>query len=135
MPKLIETLSRQESEDDDDDDPAQYRLQLGVDNYAYNPKRLVKDSRGNIIEEDKAPLSFILADLRRSSENVQRATVWNSRKARKAEHLDYVGRYTHRVAISNNRLVSMDDGKVRFRWKASSGGWRSNCRLAVLSVN
>jgi Putative transposase len=31
--------------------------------------------------------------------------------------LDYVGRYTHRVAISNNRLVSMDEGKVRFRWK------------------
>jgi hypothetical protein len=31
--------------------------------------------------------------------------------------LDYVGRYTHRVAISNNRLVSMDDGKVSFRWK------------------
>jgi hypothetical protein len=34
-----------------------------------------------------------------------------------AEVLDYVGRYTHRVAISNNRLVSMDDGKVGFRWK------------------
>ncbi len=31
--------------------------------------------------------------------------------------LDYVGRYTHRVAISNNRLVAMDDGKVSFRWK------------------
>ena len=31
--------------------------------------------------------------------------------------LDYVGRYTHRVAISNNRLVSMDDSKVCFRWK------------------
>ena len=31
--------------------------------------------------------------------------------------LDYVGRYTHRVAISNNRLVSMDNGKVSFRWK------------------
>jgi Putative transposase len=31
--------------------------------------------------------------------------------------LDYVGRYTHRVAISNNRLVSTDDGKVRFHWK------------------
>jgi hypothetical protein len=30
--------------------------------------------------------------------------------------LDYVGRYTHRVAISNNRLLSMDDGNVRFRW-------------------
>jgi hypothetical protein len=34
-----------------------------------------------------------------------------------AQVLDYVGRYTHRVAISNNRLVSMDEGKVRFRWK------------------
>jgi hypothetical protein len=31
--------------------------------------------------------------------------------------LDYVGRYTHRVAISNNRLLSMEDGSVTFRWK------------------
>ena len=31
--------------------------------------------------------------------------------------LGYVGRYTHRVAISNNRLLSMDTGKVRFHWK------------------
>jgi hypothetical protein len=31
--------------------------------------------------------------------------------------LDYVGRYTHRVAISNNRLVAIEDGHVRFRWK------------------
>jgi Putative transposase/Transposase zinc-binding domain len=31
--------------------------------------------------------------------------------------LDYVGRYTHRVVISNNRLLDMEDGQVRFRWK------------------
>jgi hypothetical protein len=31
--------------------------------------------------------------------------------------LDYVGRYTHRVAISNNRILDMEDGHVRFRWK------------------
>jgi hypothetical protein len=31
--------------------------------------------------------------------------------------LDYVGRYTHRVAISNNRLLDIDNGEVRFRWK------------------
>jgi hypothetical protein len=31
--------------------------------------------------------------------------------------LDYVGRYTHRVAISNHRLVEMIDDHVRFRWK------------------
>jgi len=31
--------------------------------------------------------------------------------------LDYLGRYTHRVAISNDRLVRLEDGKVTFRWK------------------
>jgi Putative transposase/Transposase zinc-binding domain len=41
-----------------------------------------------------------------------------------AQVLDYVGRYTHRVAISNNRLLSMDNGKVRFRWKDYRDGSR-----------
>ena len=31
--------------------------------------------------------------------------------------LKYLARYTHRVAISNQRLVSFEDGKVCFRWK------------------
>jgi hypothetical protein len=31
--------------------------------------------------------------------------------------LAYVGRYTHRVAIANNRLVAIEDDQVRFRWK------------------
>jgi len=31
--------------------------------------------------------------------------------------LDYVGRYTHRVAISNNRLLDIDAGQVSFRYK------------------
>jgi len=29
----------------------------------------------------------------------------------------YLGRYTHRVAISNSRIVRVDEGKVTFRWK------------------
>jgi len=31
--------------------------------------------------------------------------------------LEYLGRYTHRVAISNHRLVSLEDGKVTFTYK------------------
>jgi hypothetical protein len=31
--------------------------------------------------------------------------------------LEYVGRYTHRVAISNHRLVSLEDGRVTFTYK------------------
>jgi hypothetical protein len=34
------------------------------------------------------------------------------------EHvLQYLARYTHRVAISNHRIVNFSDGKVTFRWK------------------
>jgi len=31
--------------------------------------------------------------------------------------LEYLGRYTHRVAISNNRIVSIDNGKVTFTYR------------------
>ena len=31
--------------------------------------------------------------------------------------LEYLGRYTHRVAISNRRLLSLQDGQVAFEWK------------------
>ncbi|HZC95173.1 MAG TPA: IS91 family transposase, partial [Bradyrhizobium sp.] len=31
--------------------------------------------------------------------------------------LDYLGRYTHRVAIANSRLVGLAEGRVSFRWK------------------
>jgi hypothetical protein len=34
--------------------------------------------------------------------------------------LQYLGRYTHRVAISNHRLVSFVDGQVTFRWRDSA---------------
>ncbi len=41
------------------------------------------------------------------------------------EHvLDYLGRYTHRVALSNNRLVSLTDTEVRFRYKDYAHGNR-----------
>ncbi len=31
--------------------------------------------------------------------------------------LKYLARYTHRVAISNDRLIALEDGRVRFHWK------------------
>ncbi len=36
--------------------------------------------------------------------------------------LEYLSRYTHRVAISNHRLVSYTDGRVTFRWRDSAHG-------------
>jgi hypothetical protein len=31
--------------------------------------------------------------------------------------MDYLGRYTHRVALSNDRLVKLEDNQVTFRWR------------------
>jgi hypothetical protein len=36
--------------------------------------------------------------------------------------LKYLGRYTHRIAISNNRILSLIDGKVAFRWRDYADG-------------
>ena len=39
------------------------------------------------------------------------------------EHvLHYLARYTHRVAISNHRLIALEEGKVTFRWKDYAHG-------------
>ena len=34
-----------------------------------------------------------------------------------AQVLAYLGRYTHRTAIGNQRLVALEDGQVTFRWR------------------
>ena len=36
--------------------------------------------------------------------------------------LKYLSRYTHRVAISNQRLIALDGGQVRFHWKDYAQG-------------
>jgi len=43
----------------------------------------------------------------------------------------YLGRYSHRVAIANARLVSMDDDRVSFRWK----DYADNHRTKVMTVS
>ncbi len=39
--------------------------------------------------------------------------------------LEYLGRYTHRVAISNHRLLSLEKGQVTFEWKDYRNGGNS----------
>jgi hypothetical protein len=44
--------------------------------------------------------------------------------------LDYVGRYTHRVAISNNRLIDIDNGQVKFHWR----DYRDNSQIKIMDL-
>jgi hypothetical protein len=44
--------------------------------------------------------------------------------------LAYLGRYTHRVAIANSRLVSLDAAKVVFRWT----DWRGHYKTKLMTL-
>jgi len=45
--------------------------------------------------------------------------------------LAYLGRYTHRVAISNQRLTALDQGRVSFRWK----DYRHHDRIRTMTLD
>jgi Putative transposase/Transposase zinc-binding domain len=45
--------------------------------------------------------------------------------------LEYLGRYTHRVAISNRRLLALEDGQVSFQWK----DYRDRQQQKVMTVS
>ena len=60
--------------------------------------------------------------------------VYSKRPFGGPEHvLRYLGAYTHRVAISNSRLVSLAEGNVTFRWRDSAHGNKK--RIMTLTVD
>jgi Putative transposase/Transposase zinc-binding domain len=60
--------------------------------------------------------------------------VYSKRPFGGAEHaLHYLGRYTHRVAISNHRLVSLVEREVTFRWRDTAHN--NQQKLMTLSLD
>jgi hypothetical protein len=49
--------------------------------------------------------------------------------------LSYLSRYTHRVAISNSRLISLDDAGVTFKWKDYRAKRRERQKIMTLAVD
>lgn len=52
--------------------------------------------------------------------------------------VEYLGRYTHRVAISNNRILSIKNGFVTFKWrdyKALSNNASDGLKQKVMSIS
>ena len=74
---------------------------------------------------DKQTFKQFLAPLRRSKWVVYAKDPFGGPE----QVLRYLSRYTHRVAISNRRLVSADDGTIAFRWKdyriEGPGRWKT----------
>jgi len=48
--------------------------------------------------------------------------------------LAYLSRYTHRVAISNSRLITLDDKKVTFKWKNYRAQGRERYKTMALPI-
>ncbi len=48
--------------------------------------------------------------------------------------LAYLSRYTHRVAISNSRLITLDDNGVTFRWKDYRAKGRERYKTMALPI-
>ena len=46
--------------------------------------------------------------------------------------LEYLGRYTHRVAISNHRIISVNDGKVTFKYKNRKTNQTVSCTITAV---
>lgn len=45
--------------------------------------------------------------------------------------LEYLGRYTHRVCISNNRILKVEDGKITFKYKDYRDGEKKEMTLTA----
>jgi hypothetical protein len=49
--------------------------------------------------------------------------------------IEYLGRYTHRVAISNQRLLSDQDGQVSFQWKDYKHENKQNSKIMTIDAD
>ena len=86
---------------------------------AYQDGRLVLAGRLKNLAEPRAWRAF-LAPIAQIDWVVYAKAPFGSAE----EVLKYLARYTHRVALSNQRLVSIDDGHVAFRYKDYRRGQR-----------
>jgi hypothetical protein len=79
---------------------------------AFHRKQLVFYGECRQLADEKAFAAFLRTLFR------QDWVVYSKAPFGGPEHvLQYLARYTHRVAISNHRLLSLDDKHVTFRWK------------------
>jgi hypothetical protein len=65
----------------------------------------------------------------------KKCVVYSKKPFKGAEHVfDYLGRYVQRVAISNNRIVDVKDGKVTFTWKDRNENYKTKEETILADV-
>jgi hypothetical protein len=108
--------------------------------FLFSVRALSKVFRGKYLEGLKRALEATeLSELSPEEGRGLLARLWEERWVVYAKRpfagpdqaLEYLARYTHRVAISNDRLVDMHNGKVRFRWR----DYRDGGRMKVMELD
>ena len=92
---------------------------------AYNAGRLSFFSSLTALEKPHAFRSYIVSTRAKDWVVYAKAPFAGPQKV-----LNYLARYTHRVAISNHRLLNIDDGNVQFRWR----DYRDHNRKKVMTL-
>jgi hypothetical protein len=91
------------------------------------------DGLADLLEQDRLDIPPQLAELTIADSRHRCLRRWRNKPwvvyskppfAGPKKLLDYLGRYTHRVAISNHRLLSCEDGQVRFIYRDRREGDR-----------
>jgi len=95
------------------------RLYLEELEHTYRQRQLTLVGRCRALAEP-VPWQRLLADVRDKE-----WVVYAKEPLQEPQHvLKYLARYTHRVAISNHRLVALENGQVTFRYKDYQRGHR-----------
>ena len=117
------------------------------DNFLFPVRALSKVYRGkmlDLLEEafDRGGLKFVgrcegLSDTERFKRwgeklSAKKWVVYARKPFSNPERvLDYLGRYTHRVAISNNRIIAIKEGKVSFHYRDRKTGKQKRMTLVA----
>jgi hypothetical protein len=79
--------------------------------------------------------AFVFADLLRAHEDRDWVVYAKPPFGGPQRALEYLGRYTHRVAISNHRLLALEDNRVAFQWKDYRSEHREKSKTMTVDVD
>ena len=88
--------------------------------YRYADELIASDNSG------KTDITFLRTLIYKTSWNVYAKPALNNA----GKVIEYLGRYTHRVAISNARIVDLVKDQVHFKWK----DYRQNGRTKIMKI-
>ena len=105
-------------------------------------RRLFLDELEKLYQEEKLQFLGELNPLKDPSAFARYLAPWREREwvvyakppfGGPQQVLEYLGRYTHKVAISNQRLLRINDGEVTFQWKDYRHHDKHNSRQMTLA--